>query len=220
MAVGAWRVAYSLAKLKDQVNAGYPNRSKGSDGFVGDTAHAATVSDHNPNSAGVVTAFDITHDPANGLDIAVLAQALADSRDVRIKYLIRNSQILIPANGWSWTAYSGDPHTNHLHISVNVNNYDNDQDWSIGGQDMTALCDSTILTKLWVGYAIQYPAPDSYLQYWDGKPVTDVLDWLEVQPIHVELIRKASTHDGLVNQISKLEDQSNFVKVSDLYIKK
>lgn len=129
-----WRLAGSLVKLREQINTAYPNRSKVSDGTIGDEAHAKTASDHNPNKAGVVTAFDITHDPVNGLDINELSDKLASSEDERIKYLIANGEILIPANGWHWVAYDGsDPHTSHLHISVQ-GDYDNNKDWKIGGK--------------------------------------------------------------------------------------
>jgi hypothetical protein len=129
----AWRVANSLITLRNQVNALYPNRSKLSDGTIGDALHAASVSDHNPNSAGVVTAFDITHDPANGMDIAEFSDRLAATRDTRIKYLIANRLIMVPADyGWTWVPYTGDdPHTNHLHISVNTFNYDDGSSWAI-----------------------------------------------------------------------------------------
>lgn len=129
----SWRPAKSLEKLRAQINDAYPNRSKASDGMIGDTAHASTMSDHNPNSQGVVTAFDITHDPAHGLDIGELSDTLNASRDPRIKYLIANGLILVPDDyGWdNWQPYSGaDPHTNHLHVSV-YGDYDNTSDWNI-----------------------------------------------------------------------------------------
>jgi hypothetical protein len=62
------RIAKSLDVLRSQINKAHPNRSKVSDGWIGDTAHAARASDHNPNSGGVVTALDLTHDPAHGFD--------------------------------------------------------------------------------------------------------------------------------------------------------
>ena len=68
----AWRVAKSLLKLRDQINAHAPKRSKKSDGYIGDAAHASRSSDHNPwvkdGKMGVVTAADFTHDPAGGFD--------------------------------------------------------------------------------------------------------------------------------------------------------
>ncbi|HKV33547.1 MAG TPA: hypothetical protein VJP89_04485, partial [Pyrinomonadaceae bacterium] len=60
----AWRVAKSLLRLREQINELAPNRSKASDGTIGDAAHASRKSDHNPwvkdGSIGVVTAMDIT----------------------------------------------------------------------------------------------------------------------------------------------------------------
>lgn len=129
----AWRLAESLITLRNQVNIAWPNRNKASDGTIGDAAHQNTVSDHNPNRAGVVCALDLTHDPANGLDIGKLGEALAASRDNRIKYLIADRRILIPSAGWYWQAYYGsNPHTSHIHISVG-GNYDDKRNWSIDG---------------------------------------------------------------------------------------
>lgn len=132
-----WRPARAIVTLRDQLNAKYPNRSKASDGTIGDAAHQAVASDHNPNTAGVVTAFDITHDPANGLDIAKLATQLVSSGDSRIKYVIANSKIWVDGK---WSAYSGtsDPHTNHLHLSVSAisNKYDDPALWALEGEQM------------------------------------------------------------------------------------
>lgn len=131
----SWRLAGSLVKLRDQINAAHPHRSKVSDGTIGDSAHAATVSDHNPNAQGVVCALDITHDPENGVDIDKLSDVLAASRDPRIKYLIANSLILVPEDsGWTWQGYQGsNPHTSHLHVSV-YGDYDNQKEWDIGAK--------------------------------------------------------------------------------------
>lgn len=147
-----WRLAGSLVKLRDQINAAYPNRSKMSDGTIGDTAHAATVSDHNPNADGVVTAFDITHDPAHGVDIDKLSDALTASRDPRIKYLIANNQILVPQDfGWVWQPYVGvDPHTSHLHVSV-YGDYDNQAEWKITEEYMYT---PDINTMRWLNYGL------------------------------------------------------------------
>lgn len=66
-----WRVAKSLLILRDQINQYAPHRNKASDGTIGDEHHAHTNSDHNPQvldgNIGVVTAIDITHDPAQGV---------------------------------------------------------------------------------------------------------------------------------------------------------
>jgi hypothetical protein len=135
----AWRVAQSLEVLRDQINAAYPLRSRASDGTIGDAAHQASVSDHNPDRYGVVRALDITHDPAHGCDIDQLSDALCASRDERISYLIANRLITGPNYGWAWCAYDGDdPHTNHLHLSV-VGDWraDDTRAWAIGASGAT-----------------------------------------------------------------------------------
>lgn len=118
----AWRVARSLDVLLEQLNARFPGRSKASDGSIGDAAHASRVSDHNPDSGGVVRARDYTHDPDAGVDIDRLSDELAASRDSRIKYVIANNLIMSGAAGprpWRWTPYRGtNPHRSHLHLSV------------------------------------------------------------------------------------------------------
>lgn len=118
----AWRVAKSLLKLREQINEMSPDRSKISDGTIGDPSHSSRTSDHNPDPGRVVRALDITHDPARGVDGWALASALIASRDPRIKYIISNRKIASGAAGpspWKWRKYSGNnPHTFHMHLSV------------------------------------------------------------------------------------------------------
>src|SRR6185295_11246983 len=138
-----WRVAKSLLKLRRQVDAKAPRRSKASDGTIGDAAHASRASDHNPwvrdGAMGVVTAMDITHDPANGCDANVLAEAILASQDVRVKYVIWNRRIAssYEVNGvapWIWRPYGGtNPHTKHMHLSVLPEKaaFDSEAAWAI-----------------------------------------------------------------------------------------
>ena len=58
----AWRNTAAALKLREQVNARWPDRDKRSDGTIGDTAHAARKSDHNPDADGWVKALDIDAD--------------------------------------------------------------------------------------------------------------------------------------------------------------
>lgn len=113
-----WRLAYSLDQLRTEINARWPNRNKASDGTIGDPSHAATASDHNPNPAGVVCAFDITHDPVNGPDIELLGRQLAAHPHRDCKYVIFNRKIASRNYQWAIRAYKGDPHTSHVHVSV------------------------------------------------------------------------------------------------------
>jgi hypothetical protein len=135
----SWRPANCLVRLRDQINRKAPNRSKASDGTIGDSAHAARNSDHNPwvkdGSLGVVTAIDITHDPANGCDAEQIVQSLVSSRDTRIKYIIWNQRILSSqVQPWIWRDYNGiNPHTRHFHLSVKASkdSYDMPDAWQV-----------------------------------------------------------------------------------------
>ena len=131
----AYRIAKALDVLRSQVNARWPTRSKASDGWIGDTSHSARKSDHNPNSAGVVQALDITHDPKSGCDAYKLAETLRIARDPRIKYVISNGRIFSSlVQPWTWRPYSGaNKHDKHTHISVNDSAvlYDDTKPWTI-----------------------------------------------------------------------------------------
>lgn len=150
-----WRLAYSLERLRDQINAKAPERSKASDGTIGDAAHMSRSSDHNAwirttdaegRGIGVVSALDITHDPRNGIDAGKLAEALKRSGDRRLKYIISNSRIWNPSIQADWRPYDGDnPHTMHVHISVHSDKslYDNKDSWeavnTLGRPDPSAV---------------------------------------------------------------------------------
>lgn len=137
----AWRIAKSLARLREQINGLAPSRSKASDGTIGDAEHASRNSDHNPwvkdGNTGVVTAIDFTHDPKNGCDAQKIVNALVKSQDKRIKYIIWNSQIISSSvSPWIWRPYAGkNPHNRHFHLSVKSDKalYDSTDKWEIAG---------------------------------------------------------------------------------------
>lgn len=131
----AWRVAKSLETLRSQVNAMAPGRDTSSDGTIGDLSHQGRKSDHNPDADGVVTAMDITHDPAHGVNAGELAEMLRLSQDPRIKYVISNRRIVSSKNSpWQWRDYNGaNAHTKHVHVSVIDDKalYDDTRPWPI-----------------------------------------------------------------------------------------
>lgn len=133
------RIAQSLDILRRQVDEFFPKRSRISDGWIGDQAHASRKSDHNPNPVGVVQAIDLTHDPASGCDSYALAEALRMSKDSRIKYVISNGHIFSSTmDPWMWREYNGsNKHTKHVHVSVNDDpeNYDDIRLWDLDGSD-------------------------------------------------------------------------------------
>jgi hypothetical protein len=128
--MASWRVAKSLNQLLAEINTSAPNRSKVSDGSIGDEDHQSTSSDHNPWCQGwVVTARDFTHDPSNGFDSYAYAEwqrkrcrgdiLLNGQRETRVKYIISNRRIASPTQNWAWRTYTGsNPHDRHVHVSV------------------------------------------------------------------------------------------------------
>jgi hypothetical protein len=129
---GLARIAKSLGQLRAQVNDLAPRRSKDSDGWIGDPKHAARKSDHNPDHNGVVRAFDITHDPAGGMDAHRLAELLRLHRDPRISYVISAGRIFSSTvQPWKWRTYSGsNSHHRHTHVSVG-GDVDNSTPWDL-----------------------------------------------------------------------------------------
>ena len=150
-----WTLAKSLAILRNQINLMSPNRSKESDGSIGDAAHASRSSDHNPwvkdGRVGIVTAIDITHDPAHGIDAGKLADILRRSGDPRIKYIISNGRISNPTvNGGEWRPYHGkNPHNKHFHISVvsDKKHYDDTRKWDLSGFRVSSIAEQKPSSK-------------------------------------------------------------------------
>lgn len=137
-----WRLAKSLVVLRDQINKKWPDRSKTDDGTIGDQSHAQRKSEHNPDANGVVRAMDITNDPAHGLVSETIVDALRQTHDPRILYLISNKKIASEQDGWKWRPYNGtNPHDHHFHISVVADEalYDSDKPWSLAGAPVASI---------------------------------------------------------------------------------
>lgn len=135
-------LAPSLVQLRNEVNARWPNRSKVSDGWIGDASHSARASDHNPDwrapgrRRGVVRAIDVT---TRGIDVNLLLKHTTNDR--RVAYVIYNRRIFTHSRGWY--RYTGsNPHTNHVHVSIaHTNTAENDtKTWisSVSGGTSTA----------------------------------------------------------------------------------
>ena len=110
----SWYRAPALTVLLNEINLVWPERSKVSDGTIGDAAHSARLSDHNPNERRSVNAMDVTR-----RGIAVMILILKVIADPRTNYVIYNRVI------WSWSRgfkprpyYGSNAHTGHVHISI------------------------------------------------------------------------------------------------------
>lgn len=101
-----------LQALRD-ATARWPNRNRAADGIMGDAAHQRRKSDHNDGNA-----FDLTQDPAHGVDCGQLSRLVIN--DNRVTYVIWNRQIYNRARvADGWRPYTGsNPHTHHMHVSI------------------------------------------------------------------------------------------------------
>lgn len=113
------RLAHSLIRLRNDIDRLAPNRSRISDGWIGDAAHRNRASRHNPNRWGVVTAWDGTDDPGRGCPIHELAERIRRDPHPELAYIISNRRIAGRITGWRWHRYLGsNPHYRHAHFGV------------------------------------------------------------------------------------------------------
>lgn len=117
-------------QLRKQVDAKWPKRDRRSDGWIGDKAHQQRVSDHNPDSNGVVHAIDLDENMGIGpvrngraartLANQLLAYAKSDLPGAdRLKYVVYEDQIAsgtYRSSWWKWRG-KGYGHTAHIHVS-------------------------------------------------------------------------------------------------------
>jgi hypothetical protein len=109
-----WYLAPSLVVLRDEINARWPGRDKTSDGTIGDDAHQATRSDHNPNVRGSVNAIDVDED-----GIGVYGIFAAIKRHPSARYFIYERRLYHRLRGWVAEPYTGvNPHDKHFHLSI------------------------------------------------------------------------------------------------------
>lgn len=128
-----WVLTKGLQHLRNEVDYAFPDRSKASDGTIGDAAHMAETSGHNPDDTpgskaeyndhdGIpeVRAWDCTSafgDGVDAQDVVDHLRALPGLSSV-IRYMIYNRKIYEASNGWKPAAYTGpSAHTEHIHFS-------------------------------------------------------------------------------------------------------
>ena len=117
------KLSKAAEQLRSEINTKYPKRDKRSDGWIGDTAHNARKSDHNPDKNGWVRAVDIDSDLVTGSSkeswlLAEQIKMIALKGDKRISYIIHQQRIASSKQNWAWRVYKGsNPHISHMHIS-------------------------------------------------------------------------------------------------------
>lgn len=122
----AWYLNRSLTTFRDAVNEAYPKRKKHSDGTIGDRAHAASVSEHNPDWDGSVDAWDMDVNLLGG-STATGTKAEKDEVEKLIEEFKKQpfAQLVIwdghiynrDIGNWRKRTYSGkNKHTQHVHF--------------------------------------------------------------------------------------------------------
>lgn len=111
-------------QLREQIDDAFPDRDRTSDGWIGDTRHAARPSDHNPDANGWVRAIDVDRDlsgkpkPDIMPDLADQIRLAGKSGEKRISYVIFDGRIASSRLNWRWRKYTGsNKHNHHCHIS-------------------------------------------------------------------------------------------------------
>lgn len=137
----AWYLAPSLDNLRSEINARWPNRDKRSDGTIGDTAHQARKSDHNPNVRDSVNAFDWDKDGVNPKEII-----RACIKHPSTNYVIFDRVIWSRRYNFRARRYTGsNPHTGHGHTSALQTREaeQNRQPWEIADMGMLPIRQGT-----------------------------------------------------------------------------
>jgi hypothetical protein len=139
----AWHLNPALTAFRQAVNAAYPARDKTSDGTIGDAAHQARTSDHNPDPDGSVDAWDMDTDltgPDGYYDLD--SQAIEWLKGVfqaheSSSYWIHEGQIASRGQGWRRRDYDGDnPHNHHVHWNTRESHERSTAPWKVD-LDMT-----------------------------------------------------------------------------------
>jgi len=185
----AWVLTKQLQAWRTQMNANFPNRDKTSDGTIGDTAHQAESSGHNPDltanaeyedgdSKDEVRAMDTDADTGNP-DVSMedivqhLLRLARAGKLAFIRYIIYNRRIWRASSGWAQEAYTGsNPHDKHMHMSGAYNQASDElsgADYHLG--DLMALTDDD---KDWIKSELVRAVFAYDPGYVDGDPAKGV----------------------------------------------
>jgi hypothetical protein len=119
------RLSKAAIQLREQFDDTFPDRDRTSDGWIGDTRHAARKSDHNPDEQGWVRAIDVDKDLHKGSKpdlmpdlVDQLRLACKSKSEKRISYIIFDGLIYSSILNWKPRKYTGaNKHQKHVHIS-------------------------------------------------------------------------------------------------------
>lgn len=133
--MASWILVPSLVALRAEFDALAPNRSKASDGSVGDQSHASNSSDHNPDETGNTPTEDTdSKNEVHAIDVDkdlrrpdwtmqrcvdVITTRHRTGLDDRLQNVIYDRRIWSASWGWTARPYGGaNAHTEHGHFSA------------------------------------------------------------------------------------------------------
>ena len=138
------RLCVGGVRLRKQIDNRWPKRDRKSDGWIGDPAHAARVSDHNPDSRGIVHAIDIDENMGAGVmrngrqarklanELLLYAKSGLPGSD-RVKYVVYENRIAsgtYRSKWWTWRSGSWG-HEAHIHVSFTAKADSDDRIWPL-----------------------------------------------------------------------------------------
>jgi hypothetical protein len=119
------RLSKAAIQLREQFDDTYADRDRSSDGWIGDTRHAARPSDHNPDAQGWVRAIDIDRDLSGKAKPDLMSDLVDQVRQLcksgvekRVSYIIFDGFIYSAKFRFIKRKYTGaNKHTKHAHFS-------------------------------------------------------------------------------------------------------
>jgi hypothetical protein len=116
----------AAVQMREQIDDSFADRSRKSDGWIGNEKHQNTKSDHNPlPNTGEVCAIDVDAKLCDQPEMSIyLAEQIrvAAKTDKRISYIIHVGKIASAKSFWRFVKYRGvNPHNRHIHISFKPN---------------------------------------------------------------------------------------------------
>lgn len=232
--MASWILVPCLVALRTEFNFLAPARDRASDGSIGDSAHASSSSDHNPDetaktpyedadSRNEVHAIDVDADlRKSGWTMAKAVEVIVTRHrigaDDRLQNVIYNRRIWSRSWGWTARTYTGsNPHDKHAHFSSRYTTpQENDtRSWglleaeerenALGGDDMAGISQTDFNARM-----------DAW---WNARMSPDAADnparrALRVAPWQQMVGRRGiSTHDVLFTQMGgQIEQTATLMK--------